>query len=64
MLDIVNMFFCGEVSSIRVIRDSGRGEGFTVEEINELYGLPNDPDAYPGQRLIVKPTEGEGKKIF
>ena len=37
---------------------------FTVEEINELYDLPNGLDAYPGQRLIADPREGDTKKII
>ncbi|TYK15967.1 hypothetical protein E5676_scaffold94G00870 [Cucumis melo var. makuwa] len=37
---------------------------FTTEEINELYDLPNDLGAYPGQRLIVDCREGDAKKII
>ena len=37
---------------------------FIVEEINDLYDMPNDPDVYPGQRLILDPSEGDAKNII
>uniref|UniRef100_A0A9I9CV17 Uncharacterized protein n=1 Tax=Cucumis melo TaxID=3656 RepID=A0A9I9CV17_CUCME len=37
---------------------------FTTKEIDDLYDLPNDPDVYPGQRLIADPRERDSKKII
>lgn len=37
---------------------------FTMEEINELYGLLNDLDSYPSQSLIAEPTKGDARMII
>ncbi|KAA0041156.1 hypothetical protein E6C27_scaffold128G00770 [Cucumis melo var. makuwa] len=42
----------------------GKKVSFTVEEINDLYDLANDSDAYPGQRLIANPRKGNANNII
>lgn len=42
----------------------GKKVPFTTEEINDLFGLSNNPNNYLGQRIITKPTKGDLSKVL
>ena len=64
-LDIVDMSYVTKYhldESYSIVE--GERVPFTIEEINELYNLPNDLNTYPGQRLIVDPMHRDANKII
>lgn len=64
-LDIVDMFYVVKYhpdESYAILE--GEKVPLIVEEINDLYDLPNDPNVYPGQRINADPREGDAKNII
>lgn len=55
-MDIVDMFYTVKYhpDESYVIME-GEKVPFTIEEINDLNDMSNDPDTYPSQRLIANP---------
>ena len=63
-LDVVNMFYDVKyhlVESFATVE--GKKVPFITKEINKLYGLSNNLDDYPGQRIITKPIKNDMNSV-
>lgn len=56
---------CGKILPKRPFCNGGYEEvSFSVDIINELFGLPNEMEKYPGHMLNNEPSQGLTKKIL
>ena len=63
-MDLVEIFYAANFhpqESYVVVK--GEKASFTLEEINELYDLLNDPEAYSNQRIIDSSMRSDAKKV-